>query len=312
MTNDTRFDSLQTRIQGVEAMLANGANNAGALTFSQRLARTSLDYHLSDLRAQELGFAFQTVAAREPLEVRLIGASVNNGTTPTELISKILKDLSSALHRAVNKITTGNDSQKPSNMIKDMLDLRFSGLQPGSSRIFLSASSSGDLAGNITQQTFNDIFDVFESDSEEAFIEKTAIIGSKSLSNFHGLVNVIYAAGLDLELSWPSQSNHRVRVWRANREELHRFKERCISIDVRDSKTVEHEGHISLVSDTGQLRIRLDDGSEIMSTFGPDLLEQVRAHGVLGQRVRVSLREDSIGNSRLNILKYTYSLLEFL
>lgn len=308
MSNETRFNSLQNRIAGVETLLAQAEQDAGyAMDFAAQLSNKSLDYHLSDLKAQVLGH--EVVEAREPLEVRLAGRSVNNGTAPTELISKLLKELSSALHRAVNKITTGHDSQKPSNVIKDMLDLRFADLQPGSSRIFLTAASRGDLAGNITQQTFNDVFDVFESESDEDFIERASIIGSKSLGSFHAFFNEVYSAGLDVEVSWPSLVNHRVRSWKASRVELQRFKDRYTSIDVRNTKFLKVDGVVSLISDSGQFRVRQVDGTEIISTFSPELLGQVLAHGHLGSHVSANFREDSIGNSRLGILKNTYSLV---
>ncbi|MCV9384871.1 hypothetical protein OE564_22970 [Aeromonas hydrophila] len=311
MSTETRFNSLQRRIEGVEAILARNEADANYATdIAAQLANKSLDYHLSDLKAQALGHGLAHV--REPLEVRLIGPSVDNGTAPTELVSKILKELSSALHRAVNKITTGNDSQKPSNVIKNMLDLRFTTLQPGSSRIFLTADSRGDLAGNVTQQTFNDVFNVFESESEEEFIETASVIGAKSLGSFHAFINEVYSADLNVELYWPSLSNHRVRCWQATRTELQRFKDRYTSIDVRNSRVVKYDGHVSLVSDSGQLRIRLGDRTEIVSTFSPELLDQVRAHGRLGSEVSASFREDSIGNSHLGILKNTYSLITFI
>ena len=308
MSNETRFNSLQDRIAGVEALLAQAEQDANyATNFAAQLANKSLDYHLSDLKAQ--AFGQEVVQVREPLEVRLVGLSVNSGSAPTELISKLLKELSSALHRAVNKITTGNDSQKPSNAIKNMLDLRFAAIKPGSSRIFLTADSRGDLAGNITQQTFNDVFDVFESESDEEFIEKASIIGAKSLGSFHAFFNEVYSAGLDVELSWPSLANHRVRLWKANRLELQKFKDRYTSIDVRNTKLVKLDGIVSLISDSGQFRIRRFDGTEIISTFSPDLLGQVLESGHLGRAVSANFREDSIGNSRLGILKNTYSLI---
>ncbi|CAH6840797.1 conserved hypothetical protein [Vibrio chagasii] len=304
MIEDMKFDNLSLRQTTVEGMIdvLNGCDS-----FSSKLAARSLDFHLSDIRNQQEE-SLELQHQKEVLELRLVGTSVNSGSAPIELVSKLLKELALSVHRAANKIVTGKDSTKTANAIKDMLNLRFAGTVPGSTRVMMTANSVGDLAGNITHDTFEQLFDILESSDEADFIEHASNIGSHSLASVHGLISNINKQGLSFKLSWPDAVNGKIREWDGSRRNLESFQERFTSIDIRSTETARVSGMITVISRHGKLHVQLDDGQEIKSVFSPELLPQIEALNI-GSRLTAEFQKIRIGNSKLDVEKISYRLM---
>jgi len=301
-----KFDCLSSRQSHVEELI-DTLNKSDS--FSSKLASKSLDYHLSDLRNQQQE-SLDTQSLKEVLEVRLIGASVNSGSAPIEFISKLLKEISLSIHRAANKITTGKNSSKTTSTVKDLLNLRFAGTSPGSTRVVMTADSVGDLAGNITHDTFKELFSILGSSDETDFIEHASNIGSHSLASIHTLITDINKQGLSVKLSWPDSLNGRVRVWDGSKKNIHSFQERFSSIDIRRTETANISGKITLLSQHGKFSLLQDNGEEIKSTYSNDLLAHVQALNI-GNRVSATFQKNYIGNSKLKVEKVSYRLLRF-
>lgn len=304
MTEDMKFDSLSLRQSTVEGMIDVLSRSD---SFSSKLSARSLDFHLSDIRNQQEE-SLDLGQQKEVLELRLFGASVSSGSAPIELISKLLKELALSVHRAANKVVTGKDSTKTANVIKDMLNLRFAGTVPGSTRVTLTANSVGDLAGNVTRDTFEQLFDILQSSDEEQFIEHASNIGSHSLGSIHGLISNINKQGLSVKLSWPDLSSGQVREWDGSKSNLDAFQQRFTSIDIRSTETARVAGMITLISRHGKLHIQEDDGQEIKTFFSKELLPQIENLNI-GSRVRAELQKTKIGNSRLGVEKLSYRLI---
>lgn len=304
MIKDMKFDSLSSRKTAVEGMI-DMLNRSDS--FSSKLSARSLDFHLSDIRNQQAESLGQ-VHQKEVLELRLLGTAVNSGSAPIELISKLLKELALSVHRAANKVVTGKDSTKTANAIKDMLNLRFAGIVPGSTRVTLTADSVGDLAGNVTRDTFEQLFDILQSSDEEEFVEHASDIGSHSLASMYGLISNINKQGLSVKLSWPDLSSGKVREWDGSRYNLDTFQKRFTSIDIRSTETTRVSGVITLISTHGKLHIKKDDGQEIKTVFSKELLPEVESLNI-GSRVTTELQKTKIGNSKLGVEKLSYRLM---
>lgn len=304
MTENMKFKSLFLRQTAVERMIDALKDRE---SFASKLAAKSLDFHLSDIRNQQ-SESLELEEQKEVLELRLVGTTVNSGSAPIELMSKLLKELSLSVHRAANKIVTGKDSTKTAHIIRDILNLRFAGATPGSTRVMLTANSVGDLAGNITHDTFEQLFDILESTDEAEFIEHASNIGSHSLASVYGLISNIHKQGLSVRLSWPDAATGRVRQWDGSRVNLESFQQKFTSIDIRSTETTRETGMITVISRHGKLHIQLDNGQEIRSIFSNELLGEIEALHI-GNRLTAEFQKIRIGNSKLGIEKVSYRLM---
>ena len=304
MIKDMKFDSLSSRQCSVEKMI-DGLR--GDQSFASKLAARSLDFHLSDIKNQQ-NESLELQEQKEVLELRLIGPFVKSGSAPIELISKLLKEIALSIHRAANKIVTGKDSTKTTNTIKDMLNLRFAGISPGSTRVMMTANSAGDLAGNVTHDTFEQLFDILESSSEQDFIGYASNIGSHSLASIHGLISNINKQGLSVKLCWPDSVSGKVREWNGSKANLESFQRKFASIDIRSTETALISGMITVISHHGKLQIQLDDRQEIKASFDKELLSQVSTLNV-GNMLTAEFQKVRIGNSKLGLERVSYRLL---
>ncbi|SIQ14070.1 hypothetical protein [Marinobacterium stanieri] len=309
MTNTTHSLPLAERKTAVEEMLKSLEDKTD---FASSLMRSSLDSHLSDVREQ-LNESETSSDQREVVEMRLSGASVDSGTTPAQLLSNVLKHFNSGIARAAHKIVTGRDSQKTSSAIHELLDLRFYRLQPGSARVTLTASSNGDLAGNTTKETLDQVFNFLESlDSEERFIDQVSNIGLNSLNSFNALANDIAKSSLSVSLNWPDAESGRSHSWRAGKAEFELLKARTKSIDIRRTSVERLDGIVTLVGEKGVLSLRTDAGEEVRARFSEKLLDSVQASCHLGSKITADFDVTTIGNTTVQVQKKSYLLKQIV
>ncbi|MGY5514039.1 hypothetical protein ACXHQ0_23990 [Vibrio antiquarius] len=304
MKNELRFESLAQRQKHAEEMHA--ALQAEG-TFASQLAARSMDFHISDLREQQQE-SLDKSALKEVIEVRLFGHNVNSGSAPINLISSVLKELGASIQRAATKLTTGKDSSRASAQLKSMLDLRFAGTAPGSTRVLMTANSLGDLAGNITHDTFEELFQVLNSHSDESFIEHAANIGTNATGSIHSLVRLLAKQGLNVEITWPNAQDDCIRRWYASSHELNSFSDKFNAMDIKSTQKLLVKGHVSLLSEHGKLHF-VSEGKEIKSIVPPELIDTIKSLH-LGQEFEGEFEVTTIGNSNLDFKKVSYSLSE--
>jgi hypothetical protein len=297
---ETKLSSAEKLISDKREFLSQDSN------FALELSINSLQSHIEDL-------SFQLKTAKEQrqkevIELRLIGNEVENGTVPLDLLANLSKCFSGLITAASAKLKFGQDvSGVIPSEITYPLNLRFADIGQGSSRLFITGDTSPDLFGeSLLENSLNGLFELLNSDFNESLSDQVHFLGLRSTHNLAEFLKVLRKRSIELELSWaaPNETKH---YWNGRRDKIQILEKLLDGYSASAPVNAIITGVVELISRSGKLDIRQEDGDLIKVTYSKKLFVDVRKLR-LGDNVRLDCKEITVFNSSTEEKKKKYSL----
>ncbi|WP_031568234.1 hypothetical protein [Rheinheimera texasensis] len=299
--------NLETKIAAAEKLLNEKSQLLShEANFALELSINSLRSHINDL-------SFQLKTAKEQrkkevVELRLIGHEVDNGTVPLELLANISKYFSGLITAASAKLKLGQDfSGVIPSEITYPLNLRFADIGQGSSRLFITGDTSPDLFGeSLLESSLNGLFELLNSDLNKSLSDQVHFLGIRSTHNLAEFLKVLRKKNIELELSWtaPNQTKH---FWKGRRDKIQILENLLDGFNSTEPINTIVAGVVELISCSGKLDIKQDNGEIIKVSYSKKLFSDVRKLR-LGDRVKLDCIEVIVFNTSTEERKNKYSL----
>ncbi|TCW00427.1 hypothetical protein [Biostraticola tofi] len=276
-------------------------------SFADRLLFRSMDSHLSDLRAQQ-----REIDNRHPLmdfmEIRLKGDLVDIGTIPLEILSLISGNLAGLVQKATHRISSGKDSQRVPNDLRNSLNMRLADLTPGSTRLGVTFSTgSGDLFDTVSSQAMKEIFSMLEASDEETFMAKVAEIGSNSTYSLKKIVDECEKNSLNFDMTWMGPLSGGRRTISLSSQEIHKLTSRLSLTQISKPWDESFSGELSLLSMYGKLEI-VNKKERIKASYPIEMLTEIQKNHKVGEHVSVVASVTEIHNDKLGIMRRNYMI----
>lgn len=282
------------RIAWLEQQIAQAKSVAEAgtagdnLSLSERIARSSWQTHIGELQ-QELRLAKEALSS-ELVELRLFGGQVNYGSVPLRLMAKVVDKLNNAVSSAAFFLRYGKDPARGvPDELADELDLRLSGLAPGSSRILVSGRIAPDTTGeSILDDALHHVFRILDPESPEALREELAIIGAKAVREVAGLLECLEKEKIGAGLTWYSPAAKEYK-WGGTLTDVQTSHSRLARIATLEPMQVNLQGEVSALSQSGAFHIRPPGEDRRIKVRYPKGLYQGVSQLHLGQQIEIAV-----------------------
>ncbi|WP_290518027.1 hypothetical protein [Alcanivorax sp.] len=244
----SRIEEVSLRVEAVKQ-----SSHSGELPLSEKLQLQSWDAHLNDLK-QQLRQAKESLA-HEVFELRLFSGAMN-GSLPLKAFSKLAHHLNGAIANAAYFLRYGSAPIRGvPEVIENELDLRFSGLSYGSTRLTLSGDVKPDITGeSLLEISLEHIFSVLSAPSTEDLRTEVASIGIKAISELSSLMQALDSSGTGAELTWATRSKGVAR-WGGSLSEVQDTRRRLRPISSIKEETVSLSGTVSELKASGSIKV---------------------------------------------------------
>jgi hypothetical protein len=257
---NSKINEVQNKLEEYHQILKNDSSN-----FALQLAYSSLNSHCIDLVDQKK--AIYKLHRKEIFVLRLKGNCVNNGTVPLRLLSNVTDNFALAIQAAATKIEFGKEFKRIPQSVNDILNLRFTDLKAGSSKIYIEANSDIDIFGeSLIENSLNAIFKLLNNNSDDDLMKNIEEIGIKSLQKLHDLFSQLIKNNIELDFNWRN-INCNEKQFLADRKCLKLWKNRFKEISSIDLPDVKITGEISLLSSSGRIELMTEDLGLIKGFF---------------------------------------------
>lgn len=300
---------LESSIAAVELMVSEDREKLSQNpdSFSARLVLASTEGRLADLQRQLR--LEKEKRGREVVDFKLINLQGVSGTIPLNMLAKVAKELSDAVHAAAYYIKYGKDliSKVPERLERE-LDLRLAGLEFGSTRLIISSETSPNLFGQSTaEDAFSAIFDVVQSDGDDEITAAVAASGMKASRSIARLCDVILKEKAAVEMRWDTPSGQD-RVFKGAKDRLNILSATLMDLTVIPPKELNVTGTLDLVGVKGQFEIR-SCGKKYPGRYPETLFEKVRGIPI-GSTVDAVINKEIIENKATGYTKESFSLID--
>jgi len=270
------------------------------------LSLTTIEKHIDDLQIQLK--REKEIRDKEVVELRLKGKVAQYGSIPLSVLAGIAKNISEAITASSYYIKKGsNPKGRIPKEITDTLDLRLSGMAPGSTKLFLTGRISPDLYGNsLIEDSLENTFNLLNSESSEQLTESVSKVGVRSAKNINNLLKEINSSGLEAEISWASQFD-RLFVWNGNKDNILKVINSLEKIKILESESIEYLGKLVTISLKARFEIEDETGVIYKGEFPTELLEDIKKLHI-GDKVSGIIEKNTIINQVTDRKKNTYSL----
>ena len=300
------IQKLESKIHETERLTELKRRQSNQGSFALALSIKSLESHLDDLRLQLMHAKQQR--EKEVIELRLIGCEVNNGTVPLDLLANLAKTFSGLISSASAKIKLGQDvSGVIPFEVTQPLNLRFADIGHGSSRLFVTGDCSPDLFGeSLLENSLQGLFDLLNQDLNEGISDQVHYLGLRSTHNLAEFLKVLRKRGIELELSWTAP-NERKHSWYGRWDKIQVLEKLLDGFSATNPVDVTIEGIIELISKSGKVDVRTNEGELIKVTYSTKLYSEVRKLR-LGDFIRLDCKEITVFNASTQESRNKYSL----
>jgi len=270
-------------------------------SFADKVLFDSFDSYISEIKGE-----IRNEDAKHPLsdflEMRLKGHRVDNGTIPLNMLASITFNISNLIQRATSKLTNGRDSQKVSNEIKELLNLRLTNVLPGSTRLGISLNTGqSELFETIPSTAMKEIFSLLESSTDDGFMEQVAEIGFRAAQSLRNIIVECEKNDVTFSLNWtgPFSNNNEAVI---NKEKINLFKERLTTTKISQPYEDVLSGELAILSKYGKLEVEIG-GEHIKASYPIDMLDIFRDRCKVGSHIRLLVEITEIQNVNLGINK---------
>jgi hypothetical protein len=216
---------------------------------------------------------------KEIIYLRLKGMPAKVGTMPLELFGKFSSAFSACVHEASRRVQYGPKTSKLKiDYIKNMLDVRFERLIPGSTQLLISAKTSPDLFGHsILEEGLKNIFSVLNVESEPDLLEVSGKYGAEGIKCLDKMLTIGIENHLELDLTWVAPNNTDY-VWQGTKDKLKILHTSLSKITVLQPEEIAFEGVLLTQSLKGHIEIKDDLDSKVKSiSFSKEQLDSIKS-----------------------------------
>ncbi|USE35852.1 hypothetical protein [Endozoicomonas sp. SCSIO W0465] len=300
---------LEKRIKKTEALLDSKKKQLAADgdNFALSLSIHSLEQHIDDLHhklSTEKG-----KREKEVIELRLVGADVNNGSVPLDLLANLAKHFSGLVFAAAAKFQHGQDMAGAiPNEITQPINLRFAEIGHGSSRLYITGDTSPDLFGvSLLENSLSGLFDLLNQDMNQGLSEQVDNLGLRSSHSLAKFLKVLRQKHIEIDIRWTG-GNEQKYAWHGRRDKIQMLETLLDGFSSTEPVEVKVDGIVELISRAGKLDIRNEAGELIKIRFSKKMYEAVRPFR-MGDTVTLLTNEKTVFNSATQEKKKTYSLI---
>ncbi|MBJ7555420.1 hypothetical protein [Marinomonas spartinae] len=229
------------RLKGAHEELARLEKQSDG-SFADVITLMSFKQHVEDLQAQSLAEFKETDL--QFLDFRLSAEHLTDGSTPLSLVARLTKATKKLiLEAALSTIDTQSNKKGLFANIEKGLDLRLNALQPGSSKLIISAKASPDLfEHNIASVALESVF------SHMGSVEEISKLGSGASTALLEIFRASAQEKADLEMVWRSPFGPK-RRWTASKDKLRTLIKTLSKLEESPADPKEIFGSISLISE---------------------------------------------------------------
>lgn len=266
--------SVLSKLQEARALLEQKMAEAGD-SLAASLEVASMKAHVQQL---ELLAAIEATESRvESIEFRFSGKRFQGGSMPLGALASAANEIKKMLgYAALRSIQGGLDRRRVPKTLYEELDLRLAGLQPGSTRLAITASSERDLLDDgLAKRALERFFAVLHSGvAQEDFLESVLDFGPSSAKRLRELLNMARSNESGLDVTWTFGGDV-VDSWAGSRESVERVASALGETEIEDRVLVTYTGIIELLSKNERVQLRTAEGKLIRILFPKRLLDQV-------------------------------------
>lgn len=306
----SRITSLENHIDQVKGFLEEdlqklkSSPNDLFLLVSVRSNRHDLDQLQSQLKAEK------EKRLVEVLDIRLKSSSLQDGTIPLSLLAKIADLFSVVVYASSTKFKTGKDTLgRFSNDILESVDLRLSGLLPGSTHLVLTGKTNPDILGySVFEESLKNLYKTLDCNNQESISDELSNLGSRGTKSLAGLVDLFIKSNIEADFVW-NDPGDKVNIWSGDSAEIERMHQILSNNEVQKPIKVTIYGKVTLLSDSGRIIIENEHGKHIHVSFSRTTLPIAKRMN-LGQRVYLQCEKQTIRNRNTDKLVDYYHLID--
>ncbi len=239
------------------------------------LSANSIDDHIDELNI--ISVVDDDRPIYEIIDFRLKATSLNTGSVPLSLISKIADDIRSMIgYAALRLIQGGIDRKRVPKDLYEELDLRLAGILPGSSRLIVEGSANRDLLDDgLNKGALERIFSVLDTFGEgEQFLEAITDLGPASAKKLREFLKVLVNHSAEAEFTW-RYSGKEVRKWCGSKESIQNVASALEVTEIIEQEKITLIGKIELLSKRERIDLRTQEGHLVRVLFPKILLSRV-------------------------------------
>lgn len=302
---------LEGKILEVSELLAH-SEATSAQTPNNYFARISIDSmrsHLSELK-HDLYLA-KAERAREVITMRLFGSHLDKGAVPLHLLSRVASYFDRAMGYTSYRIQHGKEAKRkvPDN-IQRTLDLRLADVAFGSTELVITGNTLPDLAGDsLLESSLKLTFELLTS-PDNSLAEHAAIAGPMAARMVGLLLGEFERERCGVDIRWIDSSDIEHR-WLAEPLTVSTVRNRLMQLAESPPETIIIDGVVELLSTTGRIVIRPNDGGDKISARFPRDLYQLVQNLHLGTHSRFELILNRLFNPNTFQDVISYTLVSF-
>lgn len=276
--------------------------------FALQLNLKTIEGHVSELQAQLK--LEKELREKEVLELRLSGILAKNGTIPLSILSNISQYISETILSASQHLKLGERSRGPiKKEVIETLDLRFAGISPGSTRIYITGSIAPDLFGfSLIEETLERTYDLLNKAKSDELVDSVTEIGLRSTKNLNNFLKTLSNSNLEIEMKWSSPSD-KVYTWVGKQDRILSLSNTLESLQTSHPESFNFSGELIMASLKGQFEIKDDSEKVYKGTFPVDLLEDMKKFHI-GDRCNGTMKKTTVKNKITGYQKSYYSLIK--
>jgi len=280
--------------------------NSDTDNFALKMSFRTVQNHVSDIQSQLQ--REKELREKEVIELHLDGHIAKDGTIPLSVLSNISQHLSETVLSAAQHLKLGEKSRgRIKTDIAHTLNLRFAGISPGSTKLYITGNTSPDLFGfSLIEESLNKTFKILETKKANELVDSVTDIGLRSTKNLNKLLKAINNSDLEMTLKWcaPDQSLHK---WKGDAEKITTLTNTFESLQTTTPTYLEVRGELIMASLKGQFEIKDETEKIYRGTFPAILTEDVKELH-LGEHCFATLERTIIKNKVTGYQKTSYSL----
>ena len=189
----------------------------------------------------------------EVVEMRLIGPRADRGSLPIKLFVDFLDPMQKSLAYAGHVARYGTEDRKIDPSVREDMDLRVAGLGSGSTRIYLSGSSTKDTTGtSLLNTVVGNVFDVLNAGGEK-FDYAVDAIGPRALKSLGASLKKLELSDLAAQFSWSKDG--KLTTWDGSPWEIKRVIDLIQAHSPPEKFEQVLSGVVVAITDRGRLEI---------------------------------------------------------
>jgi hypothetical protein len=301
--NDIELADAVIIADNYKAVLAEEPDN-----FAYELSLITINKHIAELQHQLR--REKEIREKEIIEFRLSGEIVKYGTVPLSILGDLIRNIADSVLSASYKIKKGiNPKGAISKDIINTLDLRFAGIGPGSTRLFLTGKNLPDIFGHsLIEKSLEEILGLLNSKNHDELTEFASNIGIKSVQKIIKFLGTLNNADLEIEILWTSPSG-KVLKWDGNSDNILWLSDFLEKLREVKSEYISYVGELIMGSLESRFKIKDETGTPYLGDFPDELKEDIKKFH-LGDKVAGIIQKNVIINQITGLEKTNYTLLK--